>query len=243
MIELPQCSALIIDKDGTITDSHAYWGYIIRERSSSIAAEARIADLSFVSKLACSMGWDNNARRLLSTGPIALKSRAEVIVEVEKFLKVEGVGQELDIGAIFDSVQRRVKGSLDSYIRPIPTAIEFIRRASDRGMRICVVSSDRRENINRAIDLCSVSEYIEFTIGGDEGFGSKEKGGPAIEACKRFGLERADVICIGDAEMDWKMKETAQLSDCILVSTGQTKHEDLSRIGDKVVKSLDQVVL
>ena len=43
--------------------------------------------------------------------------------------------------------------------------------------------------------------------------------------------------------MDWDMHQNANLLDCLLVSTGQTPPEELSKLGGHVVPSLDKISL
>ena len=78
---LNEIKGVIFDKDGTITDSNIYWSKIITMRTEEILKAFKISD-QFSYEISKSMGLDLNTNKLLPEGPIALKSRREVINNV-----------------------------------------------------------------------------------------------------------------------------------------------------------------
>ena len=245
MTRLPDCAAIILDKDGTVTDSHAYWGYIIEQRARLIASacsDIQMGKEALEIRLERCMGWNRAVKRLDKQGPIAIKSRSEVIDIVNGYLQSLGckIGTE-ELSGLFDAVQASIRTHLKNYVRPIPEAIEFIKRARRAGITLCLVTSDKTQNAHEAMKICGVEDCFDLILGGDLGYGDKCMGGPAQHACKEIGKKPEDVICIGDAKMDWEMYKNANLSKCILVATGQTPLEELSKIGGPVVESLSSV--
>ena len=246
MISLPKCSAIILDKDGTITDSHVYWGHIIEARAQALASWC-IQTQGFDSlqiQLEICMGWDRSIQKLLPHGPIALRSRSEVISTLVAYLSKAGhsVGQD-QISKIFHSVQHRISDRLIDYVHPLPGALNFMKKVHDAGIQLCLVTSDQTVNAETAMRACGAQDYLEFIVGGDLGYGDKSMGGPAIHACNQLRRDPSEVICIGDAKMDWDMHKNASLYDCVLVGTGQTPLEELRRLGGKVVLGLDNIKL
>ena len=69
---------IIFDKDGTLTNSNIFWAEIIKRRSLEIINFTKL-DVSHFSYLCKIMGLDLESNLLLPEGPIALKSRKEVI--------------------------------------------------------------------------------------------------------------------------------------------------------------------
>jgi len=246
MIRLPRCSAIILDKDGTITDSHGYWGHIIEARAQALASRCihtKGFDLLQVQLEVC-MGWDRSIQKLLPHGPIALRSRSEVISTLAAYLSKTGHSIDQDqISEIFHSVQHMISDRLIDYVHPLPGALEFMRKAHDAGIQLCLVTSDQTVNAETAMRACGALDYLEFIVGGDLGYGDKSMGGPAIHACNQLKRDPGDVICIGDAKMDWDMHKNASLYDCILVATGQTPLEELRRLGGNVVPGLHSIEL
>ena len=83
---LDSIKGVIFDKDGTITDSHRYWSKIIKMRAALIMNRNKI-NRKYYPDLCKSMGLNIQTNKLLPSGPIALKSREEVINNVLVFLK------------------------------------------------------------------------------------------------------------------------------------------------------------
>ena len=76
--EITGIKGIIFDKDGTLTNSNIFWSEIIKRRSLEIINFTKL-DVSHFSYLCKIMGLDLESNLLLPEGPIALKSRKEVI--------------------------------------------------------------------------------------------------------------------------------------------------------------------
>ena len=77
-LELRDINTIIFDKDGTLTNSHIYWGEIIKLRSIEIIKRFNLED-KYLNLIAKSMGFEFSKKKLLMSGPIALESRKKVI--------------------------------------------------------------------------------------------------------------------------------------------------------------------
>ena len=77
-ISFDEIECVILDKDGTITDSHYYWSEIIIRRARMIIETLNLDQKCF-ELIASSMGLNTFSNKLSNEGPIALKSREEVI--------------------------------------------------------------------------------------------------------------------------------------------------------------------
>ena len=230
---------VLIDKDGTLTDSHIYWCELIRIRTSKILEKYKI-DSKFSNQIAESMGLDVKKNKLLSKGPIAIKSRNEVIVNIIKFLdsiSIETSQEELiklfvDANNIFRSI------SYD-FVKPINSAINFVEKLKSCRIKIALITSDSSENAYNAMKKIGIEDAFDLYLGGDSNVGNKKTGKPAIYACKKLGLIPNNVIAIGDAEMDFDMAFNAGLQGSILVSTGQNTIKELKKINATSITSLD----
>ena len=78
--------AIIFDKDGTLTDSSIYWSEIIKRRSKKIQEDLLLSKEEYYELLKV-MGLDITSNKLLPEGPIAIKSRKEVIDVIISHLK------------------------------------------------------------------------------------------------------------------------------------------------------------
>ena len=79
--KIKNIEGIIFDKDGTLTDSNFYWSEIIKRRAYEIIKILNI-DKDYYKYLCNSMGLDLKNNKLFEKGPIAIKSRDEVIFEI-----------------------------------------------------------------------------------------------------------------------------------------------------------------
>ena len=67
--DIKNISAIIFDKDGTLTNSHIYWAEIISLRSNAIIDEFKL-NPKYFSLIASSMGLNTDSNNLEENGPI-----------------------------------------------------------------------------------------------------------------------------------------------------------------------------
>ena len=90
-----------------------------------------------------------------------------------------------------------------------------------------------------AMKKIGIEDAFDMYLGGDSNVGIKKTGKPAIYACEKLGLIPENVISIGDAKMDFDMAQRAGLKGSILVSTGQNTIQQLKKISETSIPSLD----
>ena len=78
---LNDIEGIIFDKDGTLTDSSFYWSEIIKRRSHKIVNDLKLLKEDYF-QLYKVMGLNLKTNKLLPEGPIAIKSRSEVIDKI-----------------------------------------------------------------------------------------------------------------------------------------------------------------
>ena len=106
---IDKVEAVFFDKDGTIIDSHFYWGRIIELRSKAIISKFKLHS-SIHKNLCLTMGYSIDQKKLLKQGPIALVSRNEVIQIVLRFLSENNCEITFDeISDIFLEVHENFK--------------------------------------------------------------------------------------------------------------------------------------
>jgi len=230
---------VLIDKDGTITDSHLYWAELIKIRTSKILENYKI-DKKFSSFISNSMGLDVKNNKLLPQGPIAIKSRSEVIINILNCLNALSIyASNEELKNIFTEANIIFRSNSKNFIKPINSAINFIDKLKSHKVKIALITSDSEENAYNAMKIIGVEDTFDLVVGGDSNVDNKKTGKPAIYACEKMSINPKNVIAIGDAEMDFEMASNSGLRGSILVSTGQNTIDQLRRINEMSITSLD----
>ena len=164
-------SCIILDKDGTITDSHCYWSEIISRRSKKLINKVKL-NKSLDCLIAESMGLETSTNKLLPEGPIALKSRSEVIKKLQSTLKANSINiSQENIFDAFSEVHNEFKNHSHKFIKPIPDACDFIKRCKNWDLKLVLISSDTEVNSKKALKFLNLDSYFDMILGGDSGLG------------------------------------------------------------------------
>ena len=238
---LTSIKGLIFDKDGTITDSNIYWSKIIRMRADLLIKRYKISS-NYFPELCKSMGLNIQTDKLLPLGPIALKSREEVINSILIFLK--SIDYFLDyqsIDNLFFEVNSDFSKIAENYIKPIKPCISLINKLQKYNVSLSLVTSDTCKNAELVCDKLNITSCFDFIIGGDNKLKNKSSGEPAKHVCKLMDIEPINTICIGDAPMDFEMSKNSNLKAAILVESGQIPIKTLFNYSKYCVRSLSDI--
>ena len=232
---------VVFDKDGTLIDSHIYWGEIIRRRASALAEELG-AGPEMRERLAAAMGYDHASGRLRPEGPIALKSRAEVIKAVVQCAASGGLSLSPEKAAsVFSSVQAELSGNMQGFIRPLPGVKTLLAALSAASVPCSLVTSDSAASSMEILGIMGLGGAFSAVLGRESCREPKESGLPAIEAARAMVAPPSAVICVGDAPVDVQMAEKAGLLGAVAVATGQVCPEDLKKLTPYFAGSLNEI--
>lgn len=236
-------AAVLFDKDGTLIDSHAYWGAIIRRRARA-AVEAFGLPGDRYDGLCGSMGLDLATGRLRPEGPIALVSREEVIRAVRGHLATLGVdAAELALADLFVREHAAFLSEIHDHVRLLPGVRPLLDALRGAGVRTAVVTTDAVANTRETLRHLGIDGCFDAVIGKESAPEGKPAPGPALAALAALGASAGETACVGDAPMDLLMSRNAGLLACIGVATGQVPPEDLARHTPFVARSLEELAV
>jgi len=238
---LENIQGVLFDKDGTIIDSHVYWGRIIERRSRAIL-ERYSLDESLFDDVCMAMGYYRGGATLVPEGPIALVSRDEVVNVVIHFLKKKGVRVSAeDLGELFKNEHEAFLEEINHYIRILPGVQKMLQVLQDFGVKNIVVTTDSVRNTEQVLRHLEIDSYINAVIGKESTIEPKVTGVPALLALKLANLQAKEVISIGDAPMDIIMAAKSGLKAGLGVSTGQVSYNELSSYTRYCARSLQNI--
>ena len=139
---------ILFDKDGTFIDLHYFWGKMTELRAQEIIKRYELNQTIF-EKLCLFLGYDLNSKKMLSNGITALYSRIKIIEIFNNNLQSLGIkSTEEEITNIFDIVSEEFYKNIEQYTKPIPSAVDFIKKAHTNGIKLGVVTSDSAKSTN-----------------------------------------------------------------------------------------------
>jgi HAD superfamily hydrolase (TIGR01509 family) len=161
-------------------------------------------------------------------------------VPFERVRRLIGMGGDkllpLVSGLREDSLQgkhvtdRRRKIFLKRYLprlRPTPGARELLRHMKERGLRMLVASSAKKEELHALLHLCGADEVIESKTSSDDADRSKPDPDIVHVALKEIGLATSQVLMLGDTPYDVQAASRADLGG-IALRCGGWKDADLA---------------
>lgn len=239
--QLDGISGILFDKDGTLIDSHVYWGRIIERRAIAILdfykrSQDLFEDLCFT------MGYDFGTRRLRPEGPIALVSREEVIDVVVSFLRHRSIPASIDsISELFIKEHQRFLEEIFKYIQILPGVQNILVQLKQYGVKTAIVTTDTVINTNEILRYLKLENMFDAVIGKESTKEPKPTGIPAIVALNILNLPADQVVCIGDAPMDLIMAQNSSLKAGIGVATGQITSGSLQVYSPYIATSLHEL--
>lgn len=239
-LSLGPIAAVFFDKDGTLIDSHSYWGEIIKQRALMIVSYYEM-DKDKVSDLCNCMGFCDQTHRLLEKGPIALESRSVVISQLANFLQSIGVSALPDeINEIFDTVTSNMNSKNLPDINLIQDGVLLLKRLVNQNFKVAIITSDSSVNTENFLKKIGLSQSQLFIVTRDSYPHAKKTGLPAKYAADHLDVDISQCLIIGDAPMDFEMAINCGALP-LLVSTGQLPKNTLLQHSVNVVNSLSEV--
>lgn len=236
--EIKNIETVLFDKDGTFIDLDFFWGEMTKLRAKEVIKKYNLEEEN-LSKLCLDLGYDVEKEKMIPNGITALYSRITIIKLFTKKLKKYGIcTTEKEIEIIFDNVSIEFYKEIKKHLKPIETAIEFIKSLHEKGIKLGIVTSDSVESTNLTLHHFGWHHIFKCVIGRESSIHTKESGIPTKLALKILNANPKTTIMIGDAPMDYISAKNAEIEKTILVATGQIKENMLKKISKYTTKDL-----
>ena len=231
-----------VDKDGTLTDVHAYWAHTSRIRAERLQAHYRLP-ASSVDEMLEAMGADPQTGKIRAHGPVGYAPRSVVVEHVVRQLAQAGIlATTEEIQHIFRAVDVYQQEAGDYHIAVLPGAVEFLQHLRQLGLAVSMYTSDRREHVLTILERLALRPYVAEIIGGDSVASPKPDPEGFLLACQRVGVVPSQSAYIGDTVEDLKMALAGGAGRAIGVGSGLGTLEELSAYTPYVCAQLADLV-
>jgi phosphoglycolate phosphatase len=195
---LVNVSAIVFDKDGTLTDLNARWAPFFRSAFTNVAD----GDTRLLAEFEQALGVDGD--RLVPNGAAAVSTPAEIMLRAEEVL--ERAGWPIDSRS--DALARGIAAADMGALSPMGDVAGAMAALVAQGVKVAVATSDGRANTTAEILELEIGEFVSALACGDD-----EVVKPNPEVLLRLAVELDtdpdQMVFVGDSEQDRRTAESA----------------------------------
>lgn len=220
--EFSQVKAIIFDKDGTLLDFDAYWAVGSEKVMEYFLAQVGRSDISsseILSRLGIHDGvCDINSVFCQSTfGEIC-----EIIYEyLTKQANYGGFTLEQTYEFMLDAYDKISDfGVIKPTCNNLRALLENLRK---QGIKLAVVTTDTTESTRKCLSMLGIQELFDKIYTDDGDTPNKPDPYAALDFCRTFGLEKENVVMVGDTMTDIKFARNAGISVISIAKNEENK--------------------
>lgn len=160
---------------------------------------------------------------------------------VERVLETTGGVPSTGLGPVVDDYLKRYERSPAEGTRLADGCVECLDAFAGAGVKLAVCTN-KPETVTAILlrDL-GIADRFDAVVGGDTCATRKPDAEPALEACRRLGVEPKRTLFVGDNEHDTACGRSAGCSTVVILSGGYAR-VPLDELGaDRIVRSLSEV--
>lgn len=132
----------------------------------------------------------------------------------EGISKVTGVYDDEILNLFWGDFAHRADEVMTSMSKLFPDTLAMLKRLHNRGAKIGIISTKAKLRIEDFLNKNDLNEYFDLIIGVLEVNQPKPDPEGVYIACEKFGVEKSDVLFLGDSLYDAKTAENAGVDFC-----------------------------
>lgn len=197
---MKQPKAVLLDVDGTLIDSNQAHAEAYAEAARELGIQMDVADV------------------FVRIG----KGGDKVIPELTGLTEDEGRGHELSKRKKSIFLERHL-----SKLQPTRGARQFLARLRADGIKLVVATSAGKGELQKILEQAGVADMMQEATSSDDAAESKPDPDIVLEAIKRAGYDKDDVLMLGDTPYDVEAATRAGVR-CVAVRSGGWDAEALA---------------
>jgi phosphoglycolate phosphatase-like HAD superfamily hydrolase len=233
---------IAFDKDGTLLDFEYMWGRLAEAWAKALTADWKDEDLE--QELHHSWGYDPRRRQTIPQSPLAIASKGQLQTVAAVVLFRRGVPWPEAEDRTRVAFQRvGVDLPLTDLIRPLGDVAGLFTGLRGSGVRVAIVTTDRRPDTERTLQILGVDHLVECLVCGDDGLAIKPAPDMLLAACKALGVDPNRTAVVGDTVADLLMAQRAGAGCKAAVLTGAGNPVQLRAHADVVMGSINDITV
>ena len=121
--------------------------------------------------------------------------------------------------------------------RLFPETLDVLRKLKERGARVGIISTKYRFRIHETMDQHLPADFLDIVVGGEDVSRAKPDPEGLLHAISELGVEKKDVLYIGDSTVDAETARAAGV-DFAGITHGVTTADELARYPHRRIMAL-----
>jgi len=160
----------------------------------------------------------------------------------ESFALLTGVDDPARLAAFKAEYRREADVHMTPNTRLFPETLHVLRTLKEGGARVGIISTKYRFRIHELLDQHLPADFLDIVVGGEDVTRAKPAPEGLLLAIERLGVEKTDVLYVGDSTVDAETARAAGV-DFAGVTHGVTTADELAAYPHRrIMASLDELL-
>lgn len=234
---------ILFDKDGTLMELDTLWSVWFDQVWREIN-EVRPIEYKSKQQVAASIGLHIESERISPLGPLAIGTLEDIAIILSYHLYSDGFPWNDAVTLVRQRIQHVHEHiTWDELLEPVRYVERFLKQASERGVKLAVVTSDDTDIAKEHLQILQLDHYFDYILGSDQITNPKPFPEIGIKACRKMDVNPENVIVIGDTNADMNLGKNLNSQASIgIVHESKGKGEHLTD-ANHIVNHYDQLII
>lgn len=192
----------------------------------------------------------NTNKLIVSSFQYVFKENLDLMVEEQEIVQYFGEPLSYTMAKytedrVEELVKKYVEYSLsihDEYTEGFNGVEEGLCYLREKGFKLAVVTSKRRNTALRGLRLFDLEKYFDVIISPEDTEKHKPCGEPVLKACEVLNLSPEEVLMVGDSHNDILCGRNAGSKTCLVKYTALPLEKLLEHKPDYVIESIEDII-